>query len=130
MKIKTVILIFAILFPCAIAAKERAKPVSVDTIQVIKIAAQDERAVIKAPDGKMQVIKVGDLIGDQGKVLEITGNRIVIEEKNNRETEKVIIRLIDGEQKIERLRKTREKPDPILAPAENQKMKKQIDRRD
>jgi len=91
---------------------------SVEGIQILKIAAQDDRAVIKTPDGKTQIIKPGDALGTNGKVTEIAADRVVIEEKNRNETEKVIIRLIDGKQKVERLKKTGEQAPAMLAPAE------------
>ena len=122
------ILILAMAIPALVAAKEPAQQISTDTIQVLKIAPQDGRAVIKTLDGKMQIIKIGDPIGDRGKVLEITADRIVIEEKNNTVTEKVIIRLVNGKQKIERLRKTGEQSAPLLAPAVNDKITKKQDK--
>ena len=42
-----------------------------DILQVLKISPQDERAIIKTPDGKMQIIKPGDFVGESGKVTEI-----------------------------------------------------------
>ncbi len=91
---------------------------SVDAIHVLKISARDERAVIKTPDGKKQIIKPGDPVGTGGKVTEITVDRVVIEEKKGNETEKVIIRLFNGQQKIERIKKTVEQAPALLAPAE------------
>lgn len=127
MNIKTIALVISVmLIPVMAAGKEPVKTISIDTIQVLKIAAQDERAVIKTPDGKMLIIKVGDSIGDHGKVVEITADRIVLEEQKGKETEKVIIRLIDGKQKVERLRKTGEQSAPLLAPAENDKENEKI----
>ena len=102
-------------------AKEPSQTITADTIQVIRISAQDERAIIKAPDGKMQIIKVGDPIGKTGKVIEIAAGRVVIEEKKGKETEKIIIRLDDGKQKVERMKKTGEKPPMLLAPPEKDK---------
>lgn len=90
---------------------------SVDDLHVCKIAGRDERAVIKTPDGKTQIIKPGDTLGTSGKVTEISADRIVIEEKKGNETEKVIIRLIDGKQKVERIKKTVEQFPAMLAPA-------------
>ena len=104
------------MIPAFAAGKDAPNPLTVDTIQVLKIAAQDERAVIKTPDGKMQVIKVGDQIGDQGKVTEIAKDRIVIEEKKDKETEKVIIRLENGKQRIERIKKKPDQPPQLYAP--------------
>lgn len=114
--------------PALVAATEPAQQISADMIQVLKIAAQDERAVIKTLDGKMQIIKIGDPIGDRGKVLEIAADRIVIEEKKNTVTEKVVIRLINGKQKVERLRKTGEQSAPLLAPAVSDKITKKQDK--
>jgi hypothetical protein len=103
------ILLLMLSVPCLSLAKEAAKPVSIDSIQVLKIAAQDERAVIRTPDGKMQIIKAGDSIGDYAKVTEIARGRVVIEEKKGKDIEKVIIRLENGRQRMERIKRTGEK---------------------
>jgi len=118
-----VLMIFCIVYllSSAAMAKEPSQTITADTIQVIRISAQDERAIIKAPDGKMQIIKVGDPIGKTGKVIEIAAGRVVIEEKKGKETEKIIIRLDDGKQKVERMKKTGEKPPMLLAPPEKDK---------
>ena len=121
-----VLSLFVLLIPAMVFGKEPAKPISADTIQVLKIAARDERAVIKTPDGKTRIIKPGDSLGANGKVTEIAADRVVIEEKKGNETEKVIIRLIDGKQKVEWLKKTGEQAPVMLAPAEKDvKAKKQ-----
>jgi hypothetical protein len=106
-----------LLISVVVSGKEPVKPISADTIQVLKIAAQDERAVIKTPDGKTQIIKPGDTLGTNGKVTEIAADRVVIEEKKGNETEKVIIRLSGEKQKVERLKKTGEQAPAMLAPA-------------
>jgi hypothetical protein len=93
-----------------------------DEIQVLNISAEDERAVIKTPDGNIQVIKAGDVLRDQQsvgqknnevRVVEITTGRVVLEDRTQTGSETVIIRLADGKQRIERIRKL---PDnrPIL----------------
>lgn len=126
MKKIIILIISAILIPVVVSAKDPAKPLSVDTIHVLKISPQDKRAIIKTPDGKMQIIKPGDSLGTSAKVAEIAVDRIVIEEKKGNETEKVIIRLVNGKQKIERIRKTAEQAPAMLAPAEkNKKANKQ-----
>jgi Tfp pilus assembly protein PilP len=108
MKITIGILILTILLPFIVSANESTTTVSVDTIQILKISGQDERAVIKTPDSKMQIIKVGDPIGDHAKVVEIVTGRVVIEEKKGKESEKIIIRLENGKQQVERLKRTGE----------------------
>lgn len=109
---------------CAIVLFIINLPVSagvVDTIHILKISSQDERALIKTPDGNMQVIKVGDVLSDQSAgqknnetlVVEITTGRVVLEEITHTGNETVIIRLAEGMQRIERIRKV---PDsrPVL----------------
>lgn len=105
------VLILGVLISSAFGS-EPAKPLSVDTMQVLKISGRDGRAVIKTPDGKMQIIKAGDPIGRQAKVLEITEERIVIEETTEKETEKVIVSLDNGVQHVEKLKKTAEGQSP------------------
>jgi len=116
MKRIVIIAISALLIPAITAGKDATKP-SVDTIQVLKIAGQDQRAVIKTPDGKTRIIKPGDSLGANGKVTEIAADRVVVEEKKGNATEKVIIRLINGKQKVERFKKTGEQAPVMLMPA-------------
>lgn len=76
---------------------------SYDTIHLLKISSQDERAIVKMEDGAMKIIKPGDVIGKSGKVIEITSGRVVIEEQTGHGMETVIIRLEEGGQKVERI---------------------------
>ncbi len=78
---------------------------SLDKVQFIKIAPQDQKAIMKTPDGKLQVIKPGDAIGDSAKVIEIGQGRIVLEDKTDKGVETVIVHLENGKQRIERVRK-------------------------
>ncbi len=99
---------------------------SIDSIQLLKISPQDGRAIIKMPDGKMQIIKVGDeMQSDQRstnsgrqkgiqKVIEITKGRVVFEENTEKGIETVIIRLENGKQRTERIKKTLDKQPVIL----------------
>ena len=57
-------------------------------------------------DGSMKIIKPGDAIGKNGKVIEITSGRVVIEEQTDGDMETVIIWLDEGRQTVERLKKT------------------------
>ena len=62
--------------------------------------------MIKAPGHDLILLKVGDRIGENGRVSEITNGRIVIEEETDQARDKIIIRIEDGEQRIERLSRT------------------------
>lgn len=92
---------------------------SLDKIQFIKIAPQDAKAVIKGTDGKLEVIKPGDTIGETVTVKEIAAGRIVLEEKTDSRPETVIIRMENGRPRIERLRKQPEKTPVLLSPAKS-----------
>jgi hypothetical protein len=84
-----------------------------DNIQIIKIAPKDERAIVKMPEGEMKIIRVGDQIGDSGKIVEITKGRVIVEEKREKGIETVIIRLENGKQTIERIKRTPDKQPEI-----------------
>jgi len=116
MKRIIIIVISALLIPVISNGKDASKQLSVDTIQVLKIAAQDERAVIRTPNGKTQIIKPGDTLAANSKVTEIAVDRVVVEEKKENETEKVIIRLVNGKQKVERMKKAGEQTPAMYAP--------------
>jgi hypothetical protein len=95
----------AIIIICALNYGSVVSAASLDNIQFIKIAAKDEKAVVKMPDGKLQVIKPGDVIGENVTVKEIASGRIVLEEKTGNGPDTVIVRLVNGKAKVERLRK-------------------------
>lgn len=102
-------------------AEEAIEKIPMEKIQVLKISPQDERAVVKVPGGKLQVIKVGDPIGDKGgRVVEIADGRVVVEEGAGREEETIIIRIADGKQRIERLKKDPGERPLLFAPKEDE----------
>lgn len=103
-------------------ATEPGKGAAIDTVQILKISPHDQRAVIKTTNGKMQVIKVGDAVGESGRVVEITEGRVVIEEKVNDSSERVIIRLENGSQKVERFKKAESRQPALYMPQPAQKM--------
>lgn len=123
---------------------------SSDLIHVVKISGEDERAVVKTGDGKMQVIKPGDVLRDgknglrvagyglenksglrdsgsevekdkkklrvagyELRVVEIAEERVVLEEKKGQNIEKIIVRLENGKQRIERVKKAPEKKNSV-----------------
>ena len=88
-----------------------------DKIQFIKISPQESKAVIKAADGKLQVVKPEDVIADNTVIKEIAPGRIVLEEKTGHGMETIIVRMDNGKTRIERLRKQPAKGPMLLAPA-------------
>lgn len=70
----------------------------------LKIAPKDQRAVVKTPDGKLQLIKVGDIFAGGAKVIEIAEKRILLQDQGNEGQETVIVRLDGHGQRLERYR--------------------------
>jgi hypothetical protein len=91
-------------------------PVFAEDIQILKISSEDETALIKTPDGKIQVLKVGDPIGVQWKVVEIVEGRVVIEQKTEHGTEMIIIRFDKGKQRVEKIRKAEDRSPVFYSP--------------
>lgn len=102
---RRIIIIAILFFPLIAFGEKPSKNIRVDDIKVIKISAQDERAVIETPERKLQIIKVGDKIGQNAKVTGIAQGRIVLEEVTDRGVETVIIRVGNGKQRVERVSK-------------------------
>ena len=106
------------MFILAVSVGEiKAQEITVESIHILRIIEQDERAMIRLPDGSMHILKVGDSMGKNGKVTEIVEGRIVIEEKTDRGPETVIIRFENGKQRIERIRKISEQQPLMGSPS-------------
>jgi hypothetical protein len=115
-KTKLTILVVAISIFLIPLVKEIVVALEIDSIRVLRILPQEETAMIQAPDGKRQLIKVGDSVGRNGKVIEIIEGRIVLEERTKMGLETVIIRLEDGKQRIERIRRVGDQQPTPLRP--------------
>jgi hypothetical protein len=115
-KVKFTILALMILVLLVTSARGQAQQITVESIQIVRILDQEEKAMIKLPDGRKHILKVGDSVGKNGKVIEIVEGRIVVEERTEKGSETVIIRLENGKQRIERIRKIGEQPPMLYAP--------------
>lgn len=104
-------------------AKDPEKTASEGAIQVLKISPQDEQAVIKTADGETKIIKIGDTLGENGEIIEITKDRVVVEEKKGKDAETIIIRLEKGKQTVQRLKKTAERQPIFVSPPASQETK-------
>lgn len=120
---KFVIIISAIFIAFVILTAQPLFALSPEEIQVVKISPKDERAVIKTHENDLQVIKVGDSLGHYGRVIEITKGRIVIEARSDRGSEIVIIRIENGRQRIERIRKAGDERPVLYTPQSTKNMK-------
>ncbi len=115
-KINFIFLVLMVLVSLVASVKGQAQEITLESIQILRIVEQDEKAITKLPDGRMHILKVDDSIGKNGKVIEIVEGRIVIEEKADKGSETVIIRFEDGKQKIERIRKVGNKQPVLYSP--------------
>jgi hypothetical protein len=109
--------ILAIIIVAILVGEIKAQEITVASIHIVRIIEQDEKAMIKLPDGRMHILKVGDSIGKNGKVIEIVEGRIVIEERTEKGPETVIIRFDNGKQKIERIRKVGDRQPVLYSPS-------------
>lgn len=82
----------------------------------LKLAPQEQKAVVKTPDGKLQLVGVGDAIAS-AKVTEIAEGRVVLEEQTVQGLETIIFRLDGSRQQIERLRQQQEPAPALLMPS-------------
>lgn len=108
---KLLVSVVAVLMPAVVSATP------LDKIQFIKISPQESKAVIKASDGKLQVVKLGDAIAENITIKEIIPGRIILEEKTERGMEAIIVRMDNGKTRIERLLKQPDKGPMLVAPA-------------
>jgi hypothetical protein len=81
----------------------------------LKVAPQEQKAVVKTPDGKLQLVGVGEAIAG-AKVVEIAEGRVVLEEQGEQGSETVIFRLDGRHQRIERLHQRGEKAPKMVMP--------------
>lgn len=95
---------------------DHALAAGLEKIQFLKIAPQEQKAVVKMPDGKLQLIGVGQELVPAIKVIEIAEGRVVLEEIGEHGPETVIVRLDGKYQRIERLRRQGETPPAMVAP--------------
>jgi len=88
-----------------------------EKIQFLKISPQEQKAVVKTPEGKLQMVGVGDII-DEAMIVEIVEGRIVLERPGESGPETIIIRLNGKHQRIESILPRGEKPPVMTAPKE------------
>ncbi len=68
-----------------------------------QISAYDQKAVVKSPQGELTLVGVGDSVGASATIVEIVADRVVLERPGEFGAEKLIVRLENGQQKIDRV---------------------------
>jgi hypothetical protein len=74
---------------------------SLGKIHFVKIAPQDAKAVIKGADGKLKLVKCGDVLNDNLKIVQIVDGEVVLEHPGKYGQEKIFVRIENGRQKID-----------------------------
>ncbi|HJW85709.1 MAG TPA: type II secretion system protein N [Candidatus Brocadiaceae bacterium] len=100
---------WSLIIPAILLLSQPLHADTLDTIKFLKVSEQEGKAVIRGSDGKLRMIGVGDTVGGDSKVVEIAKDRVVLERKTETGIEKIIVRLENGEQKIERVTKAGDK---------------------
>jgi hypothetical protein len=110
---KSQLLLIALFF---VLLAGQALAAGLEKVQFLKISPQDQKGVIKTPEGTMQLVGVGDVIAGDARIIEIAEGRVVLEQPGEGGPETVIIRLDGKHQRIERIRKQGDEQPLLLAP--------------
>ena len=92
-----------------------------ETLDIVKISARDQRAVMQAPGDELRVLKPGDTVKGWGRIAEISEERVVFKnvvqgrEAAETVTETVIVRIHGQQQSVERVRSV---ADPVVTLSE------------
>ncbi|OGR33495.1 MAG: hypothetical protein A2091_10105 [Desulfuromonadales bacterium GWD2_61_12] len=87
-----------------------------EAFQFLKISPQEQKAVVKLPEGELQMVGIGAVIAGDARIVEIVEGRVVLEQPGEAGDETVIVRLDGKQQRIERISKRGEKPPETTAP--------------
>ena len=116
---------WSLIIPAILLLSQPLHADTLDTIKFLKVSEQEGKAVIRGSDGKLRMIGVGDTVGGDSKVVEIAKDRVVLERKTETGIEKIIVRLENGEQKIERVTKAGDKQPLYGSKIKTEKQKEQ-----
>ncbi len=82
-----------------------------DGVQFMKIAAAEQRAVVKLANGSLKLVRIGDQVGAAAlHISEISEGRVVLVDAGQDGPETIIVRLENGQQRIERISRQIEQP--------------------
>ena len=116
---------WSLIIPAILLLSQPLHADTLDTIKFLKVSEQEGKAVIRGSDGKLRMIGVGDTVGGDSKVVEIAKDRVGLERKTETGIEKIIVRLENGQQKIERVTKVGDKQPIYGSKIKTEKQKKQ-----
>jgi hypothetical protein len=74
-------------------------PINAGELTLVKVSAQDQRAVIKDDAGNLKLIKIGDNVEQQWKVIGIADKKVILRKK---EAAKRTIKVLKIKEHIEK----------------------------
>lgn len=83
---------------------------------VVKVSPQDRKAVVKMHDGALKVVGVGDVLGQAGKVVEVSPQRLVLETATSEGMVTTIVRLDGEHQRVDTVHQQGGPPPQVVAP--------------
>ncbi len=114
---KSILLLFAMIF-FSIISTGHSLAAGLEKYQFLKISPPEQKAVVKTPEGALQLLGVGDVIAGDARIVEIVDGRVVLEQPGEDGNETVIVRLDGKNQRIERILPRGEKPPVMMSPVE------------
>jgi len=93
-----VLVLAAILFTATFAIA-----VPMEKYQFLTISSEDQKAVVKTPEGDMVLVGPGDLVGD-ARISDITDGRVVLKREGDGAGETLIVSLEKEGQRIDRMK--------------------------
>lgn len=81
-----------------------------------KISAYDQKAVVKSPQGELVLVTIGDKVGKTATIVEILEDGVVLEQPGKYAPEKLIVRIENGRQKIDVMKR---EPVKTVFPSKN-----------
>ena len=94
----TILLLFLVIPAATLAA-------DLDGYSFKQISAYDQKAVVESPQGELTLVGVGDSVGASAIIIEIIDDRVVLERPGQYAPEKLIVRIENGQQQIDLLKR-------------------------
>ncbi len=95
-----------------------------DDLGILKLSAREQAAVIRRADGEVHLVRVGETIGKDRRVIEIDSQRLISKAFHDGETVIVIVRLEDGRQAISTVKDIGERRPALYQPVQSGSMER------
>lgn len=90
--------LFGICLPTIVSAA------GIEDFKFLKIAAPEQKAAVKTPEGELVMIGIGDRVGEQATVIDIADGRVVLEQATKEGPERLVVRFHGNQTSIEKIK--------------------------